>query len=400
MSNNRELIDNLDILIQTHWIKDQQIQEIIIKLKEMLEIEEPSINQEDLIFVPMNQLVKEAKDLWWAEAVAFFYNVLWTAFVNTFTKDTLTLSLAWPVIEKIWFVVREYAKAVIERKKTWKPISQWFKENVSNGLKNLVADIVVHDSIYTSIMAYGISNNMFDAWILSIISFFIALGPAIIMKYSGNELSYHIQKNLTKLNWFQREKYYEARFIFNNHHKPLSIFEEAWNKFWLWNYDMNTYNDKYFDHSVLDFSDRKWTVKHRTITDFVTWDTVSNLEIAHTLAKKDYLSKNGVYNFFYSSKEKWKKDLKWNDIETILKRFPYRAIIKNPSKEVSFEREILFDNEVRITLDKIIAPTNDEIKSVIEVKAYKDTKQLMELMQFIMSKWNIRLTTQWKKDLL
>jgi hypothetical protein len=29
----------------------------------MLEIEEPSINQEDLIFVPMNQLVKEAKDL-------------------------------------------------------------------------------------------------------------------------------------------------------------------------------------------------------------------------------------------------------------------------------------------------------------------------------------------------
>jgi hypothetical protein len=24
----------------------------------------------------------------------------------------------------------------------------------------------------------------------------------------------------------------------------------------------------------------------------------------------------------------------------------------------------------------------------------------MELMQFIMSKWNIRLTTQWKKDLL
>jgi hypothetical protein len=49
-------------------------------------------------------------------------------------------------------------------------------------------------------MAYGISNNMFDAWILSIISFFIALGPAIIMKYSGNELSYHIQKNLTKLN--------------------------------------------------------------------------------------------------------------------------------------------------------------------------------------------------------
>lgn len=88
-------------------------------------------------------------------------------------------------------------------------------------------DIGVHDTIYTSLMAYGLSNNMFDARILSIFSFLIALPPAILVKYSGNEIGYHIQKNLTKINGFDREKYYEARFIFNSTHKPADIFQET-----------------------------------------------------------------------------------------------------------------------------------------------------------------------------
>lgn len=72
---------------------------------------------------------------------------------------------------------------------------------------------------------------MFDARVLAIFSFLIALPPAILVKYSGNELFYHIQKHLTKLNGLEREKYYEARFIFNNHQKPFSIFEETADKF-------------------------------------------------------------------------------------------------------------------------------------------------------------------------
>lgn len=395
-----ELINNLDILIQKEWIKNQQIQEILLQLIDILQVEDPSLNQEDLIYVPMNQLLKEAQDLWWAEAVAFGYNLLGTVWMNAISKSTLALSIAWPIVEKIWFFGREYIKAYRQKNKTWKPTLQWFKENVSNGIKNLLVDILVHDTIYTALMAYWITHQMLDARVLAIFSFLIALPPAILVKYSGNEIFYHLQKNLTKVNGFQREKYYEARFLFNNHQKPLSIFEQVWDKFWLWNYDMNIYDDKYFDHRIPNFSDRNWTVKHREITDSVTGNTVANLEIAHTLAKKDYLSKNGIYNFFYSSKEKWKKDLTWNNIDAVLQSFPYRFMIKQASKEISFEREILFDDEVRITLDKIISPTNEAIKSVIEVKAYKDTQQLMELMQFIMSKWNIRLTTRWKYELL
>lgn len=400
MTNNKELVQQLNQLIHMEWIKNQRIEEILVELKAVLESNELSIDNKDLIYVPMNPLIKEAKDLWWAEAVAFGYNVLGTLFVNSLTQNTLALSLAWPVIEKIWFFLWEYAKAVIEHKKTWKAIKQWFKENISNGLKNLLVDIWVHDTIYTSLMAYWLSNNMFDAWLLSIFSFLIALPPAILMKYSGNELSYHIQKNLTKLNGFDREKYYESRFIFNNPHQSESIFEETANTFWLSNHNLSTYHDTYFDHRILAFSDRKWTLKFREIQDHATDTSVSNLEIAHTLAKKDYLHKNGVYNFFYSSKEKWKKDLTWIELESILNKYPYRFFIKQAGKEVVFDRRIFHDHEVRITLDTIASPTNDAIKSVIEVKAYKDTKYLMEVMEYIMKKWNIRLTTQGKNDLL
>jgi len=80
-------------------------------------------------------------------------------------------------------------------------------------------------------MAYGISNQMFDARVLAIFSFLIALPPAILMKYSGNELLYYLQKNYTKLHGFDREKYYEARFILNNHHDPQSLFLQAADKF-------------------------------------------------------------------------------------------------------------------------------------------------------------------------
>ena len=400
MSNNQELLQQLNQLIQKEWVKNPEIENILESLKNTLEGDNLWMDQKDLILLPMNPLIKEAKDLWGAEMVAFGYNVLGTMFVNAFTQNTAALALAWPVIEKIWFVIREYGKAIIDHRKTWKPIPQWFKENLSNGLKNLIVDILVHDSIYTSIMAYGISNNILDAWILSIFSFFIALPPAILMKYSGNELLYYIQKNYTKLHGFEREKYYEARFILNNHHDPEDILTSIAKDFWLFNYNLSTYHDQYFDHTIPAFSDRMGTLKLRKITDSATGNTASNLEIAHTLATKWALDKNNIFNFFYSSKEKWKKDISTINQEQLLKKFPYKHIIKNPSKEIIFDRQIFYDKELRITLDKIITPTNDQLKSVMELKVYKDTKYLMEAMQSIMKWGNVRVTTHGKNQLL
>lgn len=399
--DNINVIDKLNNLIQKEWIQNPEIEKTILKLKEILDqdqgVEE---TRENLIYVPMNPIIKETKDLGGAEAVAFVYNVLGTAAVNSITQNTLALSIAGPVIEKIWFFMWELIKAVWEHNKTGKPISKWFKENITNGIKNLLVDIGVHDTIYTGLMAYGINNNLFDARVLAIFSFMIALPPAIFVKYSGNELLHYIQKNYTKLHGFKREKYYEARFIMDHHPDPKKIFEQTTKEFWLENYNISSYRDTYFNHNIPTFSERTGTLKTREIMDHATGNTIQNLEIAHTLPTKNSLEKNDIYNFFYSSKEKWKKDISWKDLELLFKKYPYKKIIWEQSKEINFDREICFDNEIRLTLDDIKETTNNNLKCVIEVKAYKDTKQLMEVMKFIMRKWRIQLTTQWKQNLI
>lgn len=61
-----------------------------------------------------------------------------------------------------------------------------------------------------------------------------------------------------------------------------------------------------------------------------------------------------MYNYFYSRKEKGTKVLP-DDIEgrDILKKFPYRNIIKDEFAQLEFDREILYDDQIRITLDQI-----------------------------------------------
>ena len=68
---------------------------------------------------------------------------------------------------------------------------------------------------------------------------------------------------------------------------------------------------------------------------------------------------------------------------------------------MEFDRKILYDKELRITLDDIIVPTNDNIKQVIELKVYNDVKYLMEVMRSVMGNKNIesQITTHPKIDL-
>jgi hypothetical protein len=192
---------------------------------------DPTPFSNSLIYIPINPLVKEAQDLGGAEAIAFGYNVLGTALINLFTKNTLALSIAGPVLEKIGFFLRELHKAITQHKKTGTPISTAFKTNISNGIKNLLVDIGIHDTIYTALMAYGISHHLFEPRILAIFSFLLALPPAILVKYSGNEFLYYLWKQLTKLQGFKREKYYESRFILNEYSHSTQLFQQTAKKF-------------------------------------------------------------------------------------------------------------------------------------------------------------------------
>jgi len=81
------------------------------------------------------------------------------------------------------------------------------------------------------VMAYGLTHELLGPTLLSLVSFFVALPPAIFMKYSGNELLYVLQKQYSKLHGFKREEYYEARFIVNDYKNPEDIFENIGKEF-------------------------------------------------------------------------------------------------------------------------------------------------------------------------
>jgi len=113
------------------------------------------------------------------------------------------------------------------------------------------------------------------------------------------------------------------------------------------------------------------------------------------------MARNSLYNYFYTRKEKGRKEISTQEITDLIKKFPYKNLIKNPTKQISFEREVTYGPEVRVTLDTINKSTKENLlENVIEIKVYEDKKALMEVMKYIMNKGNLKLTTYGKYDLL
>ncbi|MDR2540475.1 MAG: hypothetical protein LBD11_01510 [Candidatus Peribacteria bacterium] len=124
------------------------------------------------------------------------------------------------------------------------------------------------------------------------------------------------------------------------------------------------------------------------------------MEITHLLPTKK-TEKNSIFNFYYSKKEKGRKDISQENVDSLILKFPYNKSITSKSKEISFNREVYFDKEIRITLDTITSIVNGPtLTYVMEVKVYKDINALIKVMEYIISKGNKHLTTYGKYDLI
>lgn len=390
-------LKRLEDLLESKGIQDNEIKREIEEIRLTLEQNktDSTANNKDYIEIPMNPILKETVDLGGAEMAAGVYNVLWTAMVNTITNSTLALAIAGPVIEKIGFFIWEAIKAYRTHHKEGTAFKKEFKANITNGIKNIIVDICIHDTIYSSLMVYGLTHETVSATVLSVFSFIIALPPAILMKYSWNELLYFLQKEYSKLHRFNWENYYEARFIVNNYSNPESIFNELWKEFWLWSYNKSTYHDSYYQHHIPSFSDRIGTVKLRKVSDETgNARSFQNLEIAYTLPTKKTPEKESIYNYFYSFKEKWRKTIPIGN-EEIINRWIYKKLLWEEKKDICFNREIIYNHELRVALDEITEPTSSNIKKIIELKVYKDKKYLMEAMHKVMKdkSWDVQITT-------
>lgn len=55
--------------------------------------------------------------------------------------------------------MREAVKAYRTHHKEGTKFTDEFKANLSNGMKNLIIDITIHDTIYSACMVYGLTHD-------------------------------------------------------------------------------------------------------------------------------------------------------------------------------------------------------------------------------------------------
>jgi adenylate cyclase class IV len=339
----------------------------------------------DLIYVPMNPFVKETLDFGGAEMVAGVYNVAGTAASHLLTSNPLALSLSGPVIEKAGFFCWEAIKAV--KKTDGQSYFKRLKGRLNSGIANLLTDIVVHDSAYTAMMCYGLSNNVASPEALSFFSFLAALPPAIFAKHYGSEIMHSLVKQYSRIDGFKWEKYYESRFIIGGAKDPRQIFEKISNSLNLGNYSKVSCNDQYYEHKIPAFSDRASIVRVRETGK-------RNLEIGYLLSKRRTPSRMSEFNYFFNMKEKGTKQL--SESEEPRLRWPLK--IKAKGKKIEFEREIMHDDEIRVDLDKVRSNGSDVY--ILEFKTWKDIDRLCDAMKLVLrGGYCVRTTTMPKSAL-
>lgn len=351
----------------------------------------------DLIYVPLNPLVRGTADFTGAEAVAGVYNIAGTALVHTVTANPAVLAVAGPVIEKAGFFGWEAIKAVRSKRGDKRNYFQRLKGSLKDGLANLLTDICVHDPIYTSAMYAGLSSDVASPEVLAAASFGIAIIPAVFFKHYGAEILHKGLKFASKFSGFSWETFYESRFITSGNKDSYHIFEALAKEFDLGNYNQSMYRDQYYNNRLPSFSDRLPVARLREVEDITgTERSFREFQIGYTLPKKRS-SRLSEFNYFFTKKEKARKPLGKHTEPKL--RLPLSRMIKDKNKLISFNRRMAYNDELRVTLDKAEIEGKPPIQ-FIELKVYTDLDMLCEAMQYVMRGYNVRTTTQPKTALV
>lgn len=347
----------------------------------------------DLISFPMNPVAKSALDFGGSEALAFLFNVGSTALVSGFTSDPNALSFVGPVVEKAGFFGWEGIKAFYERSRSKEDIRIWkqFLGGVRGGIKNLLTDIAVHDPMYILMMQYGLRNSEVPAAAISAVSFLAALPVAAFAQHYSGEAAHQLFKQASRLYGFKWETYYESRFFLGERSKPHEVFQDLSNKFSLSNSIQNVYDDNYHSNKLPCFSDRKVVTRSREISE--EGDSFKNLEVVYTLARKRTPSRNSPFNYFFVEKEKARRNL-----GTLRFPFPFNKLIDTKIEgNIKFKRSVRYGDELRIALDELDCK---KPVHVMELKVYKDLDVLCDAMGYLMREYDVRVTTQPKKEII
>jgi len=338
------------------------------------------------------------------EIIAMAVNVLGTAIMSLFSASAVLLAAVGPVVEKIGFFPAHF----VEAWKIYKTTSEMQRRNLFHYIKraarggtvSLVEDVLVHDPVYIVLMYLGLNAySGTPAWVLSAISFVIAVVVVAFIEVGVTEGRYLFFKWRAGRAGFEVEKYFESRFLVDVTVDPDQAMKLVSKEFELnTTYEM-AYSDTYFESKFPEYSDRtvKFRLRKRTNE---AGNFVRSAQIIYTRAGEVYRNKLEQSRFFPIRKEKIYFELDSlhppAELEGTAGEFLRKYINDSKPQPLHFTRIVAYNKVLLVSADRVKGSRDFYL---LEVKVYKEIETLIKAMRFIMRKLPVLQTTHGKLEL-
>lgn len=226
------------------------------KNNQLQELEKKKVKNR--LSIPDHIVKKVLKNFGVDEAIAWVFNIWWTAILSAWARETLShtqknllYTIGWPVIEKFWLFVRHIRLARKKRNSTplheRKPIIFYAREIMAWGSESLLKDVLFHDPIYWVFMYLWLqANDSTNPTIISFVSFFLAIFAVAGIERWYDEAKYVFIQSQLKKQWFSLESYHESRLFNTKNIHADAILNCLQDPFGLHEFTQRAYEDTYF----------------------------------------------------------------------------------------------------------------------------------------------------------
>jgi len=365
---------------------------------------------ENSIHIPKSPFLEVLTSLGADEALSGVFNVGGTAIVDGLFPGSSELlkSVTGPVVEKVGFIPIHIINAIKEYKTLPEEIKGNKKDHIMKELKklgrNLKLDICIHDPLYISMMMYGLNAypNV-PASLISFTSFVLGVFTAAAIETTGIELGYLGNTKILQSKGFEKESYYEARFLIRNSQYYKDLLKSLSDKFELSDIKEREYHDIYYpDIKLPSYNERnpKLRLRNRTSNS----ENLQTAQIIYTRSNRLSKSSNEQFNYFLQRKDKFYFELN-QEMPTCIEEIENNRVRKkllkslksNNTRTIDFERAIVSnDKTLYVATDKILSKRPFY---VLEIKVRKDKELLKKAMMHVMYNFPFIQTTYGKLQL-
>lgn len=351
------------------------------------------------------------------EMIALLVNVSATLALGFFTSSAILLAFAGPVIEKvgffpahIWEGVQGYRHAPHHERAPW---HRYAKDALKGGSVSLMEDLLLHDPLYVVLFLLLSLYPGVPLWIISSMSFIIAVVGVAWIEVAWTEARYSALKKRLLAAGMSVDEYREARFYIRSGTKPETVVAKLQEGFGMRTIESLTYRDRYFVCRLPRFSGRapilrlrqrtagKSSERYNHLEHVAKTGFMQSLQLVYIRPQEESSGRLEQFRFFSVRKDKFYFPL---DME-----MPERMEgIGNPKllkllragaerKRVEFERTILLDETKALYAG--VDWKDDGEGCIIELKIRKELPLFLSAMRFVMRELPVTHTTMQKTEL-